>query len=140
MLRHAEDPTSQRAPLEPVRDQRGDFVAVVNETFAQRYLDGHDVIGQQLRSDVVKNDGRAATITSPHSAEWRQILGVVADYRNDGLERPQAPTIFVPYSTFMWNSTQFFIRTAGSPEEMLRPLRSAVHVFNPDQRISGNKI
>lgn len=121
-------------------NQRGDFVAVVNETFAQRYLDGHDVIGQQVRTDAVKNDGRPASIPSPQSAEWRQIVGVVADYRNDGLERPPAPAIFVPYSTFMWNSTQFFIRTSAAPEEMLRPIRNAVHIFNPDQRISGNKI
>jgi predicted permease len=121
-------------------NQRGDFVAVVNETFAQRYLNGSDAIGQQLRTDAVKNDGRPASISSPHSAEWRQVLGVVGDYRNDGLERPPAPTIFVPYSTFMWDRTQFLIRTVGAPEEILRPLRSAVHVFNPGQRISGNKI
>lgn len=90
-------------------NRRGDFVAVVNETFAQRYLSGRDAIGQQLRTDAVKNDGRPASITSPHSDDWRQILGVVSDSRNDGLERPTAPAIYVPYTTFMWNSTQLFI-------------------------------
>jgi predicted permease len=121
-------------------NRRGDFVAVVNETFAQRYLSGRNAIGQQLRTDAVKNDGRPASITSPNSNDWRQILGVVADWRNDGLERPVAPAIYVPYSTFMWNSTQLFIRTAAKPESMLQPLRSAIHSFNPEQRIGGNNI
>lgn len=121
-------------------NRRGDFVAVVNDTFARRYLAGRNVIGQQLRTDAVKNDGRAATITSPHSEEWRQVLGVVADSRNNGLERPVAPAIYVPYTTFMWNGTQLFIRTSDNPQSIEKTLRNALHSFNPEQRISGNTI
>jgi predicted permease len=44
-------------------NRRGDFVSVVNETFAQHYLAGKNVIGQQLRTDAVKNDGGPVTIT-----------------------------------------------------------------------------
>jgi predicted permease len=117
----------------------GDFVAVANETFARRYLSGRDAIGQQVRSDGLKYDGRK-TITSPHSGDWRQILGVVGDARNDGLERPVFPMIYVPYSTFMWNSTQMFFRTQADPKSMEHQLRIAFHAFNPEQRIFGNEI
>ena len=116
--------------------RRGDFVAVVNETFAQQYFGGRNIIGQQVRSDSLKNDGRPATITSPNSDGWRQILGVVADWKNNGLERPVAPAIYVPYTAFMWNNTQLFLRTAGDPQSMLQPLRAALHAFNPEQSIS----
>jgi predicted permease len=117
-------------------NRRGDFVAVINETFAQQYFPGHNVIGQQVRADSLKNDGRPASITSPNSADWRQILGVIADSQNNGLERPVAPAIYVPYTAFMWNNTRIFIRTAGDPQSMLQPLRAALHTFNPEQRIS----
>jgi predicted permease len=120
-------------------NRNGDFVAVINETFAQRYLAGRNAIGQQVRSDGLKYDGRK-TITSPHSGDWRQILGVVGDARNDGLERPVFPAIFVPYSAFMWNSTHLFFRTEADPKSMEHQLRIAFHAFNPEQRIFGNEI
>ncbi|RZU39384.1 ABC transporter permease [Edaphobacter modestus] len=75
----------------PDENRRGDFVAVVNQTFVDRYMTGRAVLGQQVRTDALKNDGRPASITSPESDGWRQIIGVVADSRNDGLERPAAP-------------------------------------------------
>jgi predicted permease len=121
-------------------NRNGDFVAVVNETFAQRYLSGRNAIGQQVRSDGLKNDGRLLTITSPNSGDWRQVIGVVGDARNDGLERPVFPAIFVPYSTFMWNSTWLFFRTQADPKSMEHQLRIAFHAFNPEQRIFGNEI
>jgi ABC-type antimicrobial peptide transport system permease subunit len=120
-------------------NRRGDFVAVVNETFAQQYFTGHNIIGQQVRSDSLKNDGRPATITSPNSNDWRQIIGVIADWQNNGLERPVAPAIYVPYTAFMWNNTQLFIRTSSDPQSISQSLRTALHTF-PEQRISGNEI
>jgi predicted permease len=121
-------------------NRRADFVAIVNQAFAQRYLTKTNVLGQQIRSDGLKDDGRPQSAVSPHSADWRQIIGVVADSRNDGLERPTLPTIYVPYTAFMWDSTQLFIRTADKPLTLLRSLRAAIHSFNPDQRVSSNGI
>ena len=121
-------------------NRRADFVAVVNQAFAQRYLPNRNVLGQQIRTDGLKDDGRPQSAVSPHSADWRQIIGVVADSRNDGLERPTLPTIYVPYTAFMWNSTQLFIRTNDRPLTILGPLRAAIHSLNPDQRVSSNEI
>ncbi len=121
-------------------NHRADFVAVVNQTFAQRYFPKRPVLGQQIRSDGLKDDGRPQSAVSPHSGDWRQIIGVVADSRNDGLERPTLPAIYVPYTAFMWDTTQLFIRTTDKPLTLLRPLRAAIHSFNPDQRVSSNVI
>ncbi|HEY8997752.1 MAG TPA: FtsX-like permease family protein, partial [Edaphobacter sp.] len=121
-------------------NRRGDFVAVVNEAFAQQYFTGRNAIGQQIRSEALKNDGRPASITSPHSGEWRTILGVVADSRNNGLERPVAAAIYVPYSAFMWNGTTVFFRSESDPKTMEQAIRQGLHRLNPEQRISGNEI
>ena len=92
-------------------NQRGDFVAVVNQTFAQRNWPNGDAVGKQIRVTSLKDDGRPLSATSPQSGQWRQIIGVVADSKNDGLEQPTAPAIYVPYTTFMWDSTDILVRT-----------------------------
>jgi predicted permease len=115
-------------------NRRGDFVAVVNQTLAQRYWPKEDAIGHQIRAASLKDDGTPLSAASPHSGEWRQVVGVVADSRNNGLEQPTAPAIFVPYTTFMWDNTQLLIRTAGSPLASLKAIRTALHSINPEQR------
>jgi predicted permease len=115
-------------------NQRGDFVAVVNQTLAQRYWPNGDAIGHQIRADSLKDDGAPLSAASPQSGEWRQIVGVVADSRNNGLEQPTAPALFVPYPTFMWDNTQLFIRTADLPLASLQAIRTALHSVDPEQR------
>ena len=115
-------------------NQRGDFVAVINETLARRDWPRGDAIGHQIRIASLKDDGTPLSAASPQSGEWRQIVGVVADSKNNGLDQPTAPAIFVPYTTFMWDHTQLFIRTANSPLASLQAIRTALHSVDPEQR------
>ena len=115
-------------------NRRGDFVAVINQTLAQRYWPKGDAIGHQIRASSLKDDGAPLTAASPQSGEWRQIVGVVADSRNNGLEHPIAPAIYVPYTAFMWDYTQLFIRTENQPLASLKAVRTALHSVNPEQR------
>ena len=115
-------------------NRRGDVVAVINQTLAQRYWPKGDAIGHQIRASSLKDDGAPLTAASPQSGEWRQIVGVVADSRNNGLEHPIAPAIYVPYTAFMWDYTQLFIRTENQPLASLKAVRTALHSVNPEQR------
>ena len=115
-------------------NQHGDFVAVINETLAQRDWPRGDAIGHQIRVPSLKDDGTPLSAASPQSGEWRQIVGVVADSKNNGLDQPTAPAIFVPYTTFMWDHTALFIRTANSPLASLRAIRTALRSVDPEQR------
>ena len=117
-------------------NQRGDFVAVVNQTFAQRYWPDGDAVGKQIRVASLKDDGTPLSAASPQSGGWRQIIGVVADSQNDGLERPIVPAIYVPYTTFMWDSTELFVRTAGTPLALVHAIRVALQSVSSDQRAS----
>lgn len=114
-------------------NRRGDFVAVVNQALAQRYWPHGDAIGHQISISSLHDDGTPLAAASPQSDKQRQIIGIVADSRNDGLEHPAAPAIYVPYTTFMWNYTQLFIRTAGPPLASLKAVRTALHSVNPEQ-------
>ena len=118
---------------------RGDFVAVVNHAFAARFLSPSkavsNALGRQLRIPGLTGTGRYAA-ASPESTAWRQIIGVVGDARNDGVDRPVVPAIYVPYTTVMPPYVQFFVRTQGDPLSILHAIRTAVASVASGQQIS----
>jgi predicted permease len=118
-------------------NSRGDFIAVVNRAFAARYLSSPSALGRQLRIPGLtpKNHYQA---TSADSTAWRQIIGVVGDARNDGLDRPVVPAIYLPYTTLMLPYVQFLVRTQGDPLADLHSIRAAIASAASDQQISNS--
>ena len=115
---------------------RGDFVAVVNQSFALRYLAQFDPIGHQLRVTGLHTVGPLDAI-SAQATGWREITGIVGDARNDGVDRPVAPAIYIPYTTLLVPYAQFLIRTQGEPLPYLHSIRAAVAAVAPDQQIAN---
>jgi predicted permease len=114
---------------------RGDFVAVVNRTFATRYLSSSNPVNRQLRIPDLTPRNRYQ-IASARSTAWRQIIGVVGDVRNDGVDAPVVPAIYLPYTTVMGPWAQFLVRTQGDPLTYLHAIRSAIASVASDQQIS----
>lgn len=75
--------------------------------------------------------------TSAQSAGWRQIVGVIGDARNDGVDRPVIPAVYVPFSTFLAPYAQYVIRTQGEPMAYLHAIRKAVASVEADEQV-GN--
>jgi predicted permease len=123
---------------------RGDFVAVVNHAFAARYLSSADAssnasgnaVSRQLRIPSLKGQNRFQA-ASAQSTAWRQIIGVVGDARNDGVDRPVVPAIYLPYTAIMLPYVQFFVRTQGEPLTYLHSIRAAIATVAADQQISS---
>jgi predicted permease len=113
---------------------RGDFLAVVNESFARRYWPHQNPIEEQVRLPSMKS-GNLLEATSSESGGWRQVIGVVGDARDDGLDRPVVPAIYVPYTTYMAPYAQFEVRTQGEPLALAHSIRAAVQDVSPDQQI-----
>jgi len=126
-------------------NNRGDFIAVVNHAFATRYLGASSALGssnaRQIRIPGLTPKNRYQ-VASAQSMGWRQIIGVVGDARNDGVDRPVLPAIYLPYTTVMQPYAQFFVRTHGGvrtqrdPLTYLRSIRAAIASVSPDQQIS----
>jgi len=117
-------------------DLRGDGVALVNESFARCYWPNASAIGQQVRlPDLASNAPLAAV--SPASAGWRTVVGVVGDARNDGIDRPVLPAIYLPYTTLMPPYVQFHIRTQSEPLGYMHAIRTAVSSVSSDQQIAN---
>ncbi len=100
-------------------------IAVINQAFANRYLPGSDPIGQRL------------SLGSPDQKRpWTTIVGVVADYRNNGLTQPVRPEIYIPVrQQTEWNQLFMLVRTDGSPASLLPSARQTVSALDPEQPV-----
>jgi len=116
-------------------NNRGDFIAVVNHAFAARYLSSSNALGRQLRIPDLTPRNRYQ-VASAQSTAWRQIIGVVGDARNDGLDRPVVPAIYLPYTTVTRPYAQLFVRTLRDPLTYLQSIRAAIASVASGQTIS----
>jgi putative ABC transport system permease protein len=99
-------------------------VVVINETAAKRFFPNTSALGRRLR------------FGDETSKEWVEVVGVVADVRNHGLDAPTSPEVFVPVrqAGTGWNNQLFLvIRTAGDPLATLPAVRAAIASVDPDQ-------
>jgi predicted permease len=119
---------------------RGRAVAVINQTLARRYFPNGDAIGQQIRMPTltlqIGDPGQLVGV--PDANGWLEVIGVVADSFNDGLDKPIQPALYMPYPRYMWIDTQFLVRTQGSPLASLHNVQRAIQSVNPDQQTDLN--
>jgi putative ABC transport system permease protein len=98
------------------------LVAVVNRTMAQRYWAGRSPLGARLRlGDEASPD------------QWRTIVGVVGDVRNDDIDAPPLPQVYVPHAQRPERSMTFVLRPAGDPAALAAVLRAAVARVDPHE-------
>jgi predicted lysophospholipase L1 biosynthesis ABC-type transport system permease subunit len=120
-------------------NSRGAAVAVINQTFARQHFPNGKVIGQQIRmTDLHLQPNDEAAVGVSGLQDWLQIIGIVSDSLNDGLDKPVQPALYMPYSRFMWMGTQLLVRTQGPPLASLHSVQLAIHSINPDQQTERN--
>jgi predicted lysophospholipase L1 biosynthesis ABC-type transport system permease subunit len=78
------------------------------------------------------------TLAAPGSDGWLEIVGVVADKRDDGLMKPILPEAFVPYTLSMHMWTQILVRSEVPPLSLLHAVGAQVNSIDPDQQVSGH--
>ena len=129
-------PLQQGRLWDQVEVNRGARLAVINQSAAKRYWPNGDAVGKQLRLPDMKN-GAPFVLAAAESNSWLQVIGVVADARDDGLRKPVKPAIYVPYPVQMVMYTQILVRTKNSPLSLLNQIRAEVKSVDPDQQIMG---
>jgi putative ABC transport system permease protein len=93
-------------------------VIVVNAAFARQYLRS-DAIGQRV-------------VPSRAGGVPREVVGIVGDTRQFGLDAPVAPEFYLPHSQDPWPFLSIAVRTSGDPMTVLPQLRSMVATFDPE--------
>jgi putative ABC transport system permease protein len=107
-------------------------LALINETMAHRDWPNHDAMGQMVHLDELK--GRTSwVLESPQNRGWVQIIGVVADTPNDGLQEPVLPAVYVPYTLVVNDAVDLVVRTEGDPLLLAQSIREQIHRLDRDQ-------
>jgi predicted permease len=109
-------------------------LAVVNQTLARQFWPKGDAVGQQIRIPDLE-DRPPYSPAAPGSNGWLQIVGVVADVRDDGLRNPIKPAIYVPYTLSMRMFTQILVRTNVPPLSILHDIRARLVQIDREQQV-----
>jgi putative ABC transport system permease protein len=102
------------------------WVAVVSESFGERYWPGEDPIGR----------------TFVHLGRPRTIVGVVGEVRVRGLERTSEPQMYLPAPQVRegalsnYDPKDLVIRHSGQSAALMSAVRQIVREADPDQPIS----
>jgi predicted permease len=116
---------------------RGATLVLVNQSFVRHYLSGGSVAGHSVRIPQFATLPPIA-LTSNGAAGWLEIVGVVGDSLNDGLDKPVAPAVYAPYTLLTFPFTQVLVRTQGDPLAMLHSIKLQIASVDADQQIAGD--
>jgi putative ABC transport system permease protein len=118
-------------------NRRGARLAVINQTMALQNWPNGTAVGHQIRIPELKAEP-PMTVAVPASDDWMEIVGIVADARNDGLSKPVKPAIYVPYTVWMPVGTQILVRSQVPPLSILHSVRAKIQTVDADQQAQGN--
>lgn len=127
-------PLAQGRIWDHAENMRGAALMVMNQTMARQFWPNGDAIGHQVKIPSLKDQPpyqRAAV----GADGWFQIIGIVADVRDDGLRNPIKPQVYVPYTAQMWMFTQILVRTHVAPLSILRDIRAEIVKIDPEQQV-----
>ena len=101
-------------------------VAIVDETFAKKYLGGN-ALGRRISDDEDEK----------HKPIWMQVVGVVATAHDNFLERTPAGEVYMPFAQINgFQEANFVARTSANPAAMLPALRHAIWSVDKDAPIT----
>jgi putative ABC transport system permease protein len=110
------------------RDRNGaPPVTVINQAAARRYFPNEEPVGHRLdlgmRVDGVRQGG--------------EIVGVVADFKQDALEQKVEPQLFVPFDQVPMESLGVVLRSSADPQVVAAAVQAKVRELDPDLPVYG---
>ena len=118
------------------------WVAVVNETFANRYFPDEDPLGRDIRLQL----GRTTSNTTIREPRPRRIVGIVADVRKPHFADRQPAVIYTSYQQYapeygagglhrIHTAKKLLVRSSLEPASVVSPLRHVAAQIDPDQAL-----
>jgi putative ABC transport system permease protein len=104
-------------------------VVIINETMARQYWPGQDALGRRFKIGDPTDD-----------IPWIQVVGIVADVRQMGLDEPVKAEMYLPYQQDQnpWYSPRdLAIRTSGDTSNLVSSVRQIIREVDPDQPVSN---
>ncbi len=95
-------------------------LAIVNQTFVKKYLTNENPIGRQVRI------AQLAEFEDAVKEPTFEIIGLVADAKNRGLQDPPQPEIWIPYTVTGSAFRGILVRTANEPLTMMNAVQHEI--------------
>ena len=96
-------------------------VVVVNQALVTKYFGTDDPIGQQIRIKELATNPNGK-VDNPVF----EVIGVIADAKNRGVQDPPAPEMFIPYSVTGAFERGILVRTRDNPGALLNAVRREI--------------
>jgi predicted permease len=107
----------------PADHSESAFVVIVNETMATRYWPGGSPVGKRTRMGGAQ--------------AWREVVGVVADVKHWGFDRPVNPELYIPQKQMVWDGLTFVLATDVDPVTLTAAVRGELKAVDPDLPLSN---
>jgi len=105
-------------------------VVIVNETMARQYWPGQNALGRRFKLGDPSDE-----------TPWMQIVGIVADVRQMGLDEPVKAEMYMPYQQqkdfLFYIPRELAIRTSGDTSNLVSSVRQIIREVDADQPISN---
>lgn len=101
-------------------------VAVVNQALVAQYFGAEDPLGRQIQ--IKHLEGLPGEDAVPNATF--EIVGVIADAKNDGVVEPPQPEVFIPHTVTGVFFRAILVRTQGNPEALTNSVRREVWATN----------
>ena len=95
-------------------------LAIVNQAFVKKFLPGENPIGRQVRI------AQLAEFEDKVPEPVFEIIGLVSDAKNRGLQDPPDPEIWIPYTVTGSAFRGILVRTSQEPLTMMNAVRHEV--------------
>jgi putative ABC transport system permease protein len=95
-------------------------VAVVNQTFVKKFLGNDNPLGQRVHVIGLEN------YPDKVMDAWFEVIGVVVDAKNNGLQDPTGPELWVPYTMTGSGGRGILVRTTQEPMSMLKSVQQEI--------------
>jgi putative ABC transport system permease protein len=106
-------------------DMKSPQVMVVNQSFAQKFFPGEEVLGKKLKPGA--NNG------TPGGAPWREIVGVVGNIRMGGTQREMEPAMYLPAAQLpAWCCLYSVMRASLDPASLEVSVQQIVSSMDKD--------
>ncbi|HYY43140.1 MAG TPA: ABC transporter permease, partial [Pyrinomonadaceae bacterium] len=104
-------------------DRNAPQVAIINEAFARKYFPGEDPVGKSIDFNW-------------NTKGTQEIVGVVRDVKQYGLDTPAGPTVYVPYLQRAEGEMTVVVRSQATPASLVAALRQQLAAVDKEQPLA----
>ena len=127
--RELSDSDSAQSPL----------VGVISLHMAKKYWPHQNPVGASIIIEHVVETATPKGTRVQFKQQQLEIVGVVGDVRQLGLDTPPASELYMPYPQWPSNEMSLIVRTKSAPSSLIPPVEKAIWAVDPDQPVTAVK-